>query len=120
MIEDRLILEVRHQDGGEGSQLQGFHCVMFGPSGDFTADDRNRETTMGLISPGQFPNPKTSGGFEFPRDFSDGIAIEDLRDGRYSVYWSAWVPDSSAGLFAYEWVDVARDEFQVLRDGRVV
>lgn len=119
-LEDRLVLEV-YRIGDLGPTQQGFQCHISGPGGSFTADDRNREETLGLIRPGEYPTPKLKGHFIYRQDFSDEYPeIRDLRDGIYTVYWTAWESGPDGDVFEYRPVDVARDSFQVLRNGRVV
>ena len=113
-----LVLDGRHESGEREHAIQGFMCEVIGPSGQFRADDRDRESAMGLISGRELPNPKTQGDFHFPRDFQDAPQVSDLHAGEYSVSWSAW--ESADEPFGYQPLDVARDTFRVLRDGEVV
>ena len=119
-LEARFALQVRHMNGDQGSPLQGFRCSVSGPEGVFEADDRDRESQMGIIQRGEFPTPKTKGEFFFPEDFTGAPATRDLRDGRYTVYWTAWEPDPNGEWLEHEWIDVARDAFEVTRNGQII
>lgn len=83
---------------------------------------RTRERTFGLIGPLDYPNPKEEGSFPFPRDFRDAPDVNDLKEGRYEVRWTAWerAESSDDGVFSDRPVDVASDRFQVDRASNVI
>jgi hypothetical protein len=108
-----IVFEVAQESSGN-EHLHGFKCEIFGPSPlvPFVADHRSQEETFGL------PSLKATGSFVFPQDFSDAPAVQDLHDGDYTVYWTAWDVSGEPGLPNTQ-LDVARDTFHITWDGSV-
>lgn len=117
-FDDEVRLIVNRDEPSRGL-LHGFECVVAGPSGEFAADDRGRESQVGIITPGELPRPKGQGEFRFPQDFREAPEVRNLQDGEYTVYWTAW-QDEGDDFGAWRQLDVARDQFTVMRSGLIV
>jgi len=109
---EEIVFEVV-QDSLGREQLRGFRCEVWGPSPlvPFEADDRSHEQAFGP------PSLKEKGSFVFPQDFRDAPALQNLHDGDYTVYWTAW--EVAGESSPHRQLDVARDAFHVTRDGSV-